>query len=200
MRSMLAQNDQIWHLSASAVNVEVNAFGTHNFEVDINKDLVLSGCSLYNFIASDLTVNDATNSTISTSANMQFISDSTFTFVLPQSLLQVYYEGVYIGYTELNGVEMYPGLNILSNQSLVIESYPENNNREVLNDFFGGYMAGNDQMVTLKGPIANNVLNGILELNVTSQGYNGPAITFGGLVTKTTLGMNISTRKLINVL
>ena len=127
-------------------------------------DLVLPGASLSNFIASDMTVHSATEHTIRTSADLQFLSDSRFTFQLPSSLLHVYFREHYIGSTQLQDASLSPGLNVMANQTLNIESHTNLSNRALLNVFFSQYLAGNDQEVILRGPVADNVLNGVLDL------------------------------------
>ena len=172
--------------------------GQIDYSVNIDKDLVLKGSNLYDFIASNFNVASATNYTVTTVADLNFISNSIFTFILPDTLMAVYCNDTYVGYAPLQSLSMTPGLNIISNQSLVIESYPKNGsytNREKLNSFFSNYISGENQKVTMKGPISgtkngqyypSTVLDGVLEENVIALGYDQGTLAFGGLVTSAT--------------
>eukprot|EP00486_Rosalina_sp_Unknown_P017028 CAMPEP_0201597352 /NCGR_PEP_ID=MMETSP0190_2-20130828/193893_1 /ASSEMBLY_ACC=CAM_ASM_000263 /TAXON_ID=37353 /ORGANISM="Rosalina sp." /LENGTH=437 /DNA_ID=CAMNT_0048058331 /DNA_START=561 /DNA_END=1874 /DNA_ORIENTATION=- len=199
-KQLLQNIDQAWHLSGSGVTLTVDTglMGKVDYSVDIDKDLVLKGANLYDFIASDFNVNSATNYTVTTVANLNFISNSIFTFDLPDTLMAVYLNDVYVGYAPLASLSMKPGLNIISNQSLVIESYPKNGsytNRQLLNEFFSNYISGENQKVTMKGPITatkdgqdypSTVLDGVLDENVIALGYEQGTLAFGGLVTSAT--------------
>ena len=192
--------DQTWHLSANEVTLTVDTgiMGEMDYTVNIDKDLVLKGANLYDFIASNFNVHSATNYTVTTVANLNFISNSLFTFELPDTLMAVYINDEYVGYAPLESLSMTPGLNSIFNQSLVIESYPENGsytNRQLLNSFFSNYISGENQKVTMKGPISgtkngqtypSTVLDGVLEENVIALGYDEGTLAFGGLVTSAT--------------
>merc|ERR1712154_97397 len=161
---------------------------TTDFTVNVNKELVLKGAKLYNFIASDMTVHGATESVIQSRSNLNFISQSLFTFNLPRSLLNIYFNDVYIGYSPLESLTMTPGLNTILNQDIFIEKTSDN--KEILDDFFSAYLRGTDQQITMRGPIASQskgygdiVIDGIMEQTVNSLGYKKGDLAFGGLVT-----------------
>ena len=208
-KELLKNIDQTWHLSGNDVTLTVDTgfMGKIDYSVDINKDLVLKGTNLYDFIASDFNVDSATNYTVTTIADLNFISNSIFTFILPDTLMAVYLNDEYIGYAPLPSLIMKPGLNIINNQSLVIESYPSKNgtlpNRDLLNTFFSNYISGKNQKVKMYGPVTavkngqdypSTVLDGVLSENVIALGYERGTLAFGGLVTSATqAGWTVST-------
>ena len=65
---------------------------------------------------------------------------------------------------------------------MIVESYPSTGNRDVLNTFFSEYLAANEQSLTVKGPISDNVLNGVLEVTGVVSGYSDD-FSFGALYT-----------------
>mmetsp|Transcript_48076 Transcript_48076/g.77014 ORF Transcript_48076/g.77014 Transcript_48076/m.77014 type:complete len:624 (-) Transcript_48076:44-1915(-) len=209
-KKLLQNTDQVWHLSGNDIvlTVDTGFFGKVAYSVNIDKDLILKGSNLYDFVASDFNVNAATNDTVTTLSNLNFISSSIFSFRLPDSLMAVYLHDTYIGYAPLAAFSIKPGLNVLSNQSLTIESYPGHNgsmnqNRVLLDDFFSNYIIGETQKVIMKGPIsgvkngkyyASTVLDGVLEETVIALGYDQGTLAFGGLVTSATQqGWKVST-------
>eukprot|EP01083_Nonionella_stella_P237397 832875_1 len=196
-KQLLQNQDQTWHISANnaKLTVDTNIIGKINYHVNLNKNLILKGAKLYNFIASDFNIASATESTITTISNLNFISDSTFTFHIPNTILSAYYKNIYIGYASISSLSMKPGFNTLYNQSLIIESYSSQNNRHLLGEFFGNYVSGINQQLILKGPISSTiggysvtatVIDGILEQILTALGYTKGNLAFGGLVTSAT--------------
>ena len=184
-KAMLQNADQTWHLHGEGAKLTVASI---DFTVNINQDLVLSGSKLYNFVASDMDIVAGSADSIESVSNLQFISDSIFTFVLPDSLMNVYFDGVYIGYSPLKSMSMVPGLNLVSNQSIVIVKTAENELK--LNEFFSAYMHGTDQEVIMRGPVSSDelgypslVLEGVMEQTVNSLGYGKGDAAFGGLLT-----------------
>merc|ERR1719384_2760913 len=82
-KALLQNVDQRWALYGEGVKLSVDSgFMTTDFTVNVNKELVLKGAKLYNFIASDMTVHGATESVIQSRSNLNFISQSLFTFNL----------------------------------------------------------------------------------------------------------------------
>eukprot|EP01084_Bolivina_argentea_P047991 88461_1 len=187
----LLQNiDQTWHLSGRGVTLTVDAVNK-DFTVNVEKDLVLKAAHLFNFIASDMNVNSATTKTVRSVSNLKFISQSIFEFHLPNTLMYVYYDDVYIGYSPLDGLAMIPGLNTIEHQDIIIEKTSDNEGK--LDEFFSNYLHGIDQEVFMKGPIPDTakgysslVIDGIFQQTVTSLGYTGGDLAFGGLLTSAT--------------
>merc|ERR1719464_1351806 len=112
--------------------------------------------------------------------------------------MAVYYKGVQVGTAPLSAMALNPGFNVINNQTLFIEKMVDGNvsNEGALNEFFEGYMAGEDQVVRMKGPVAGvgpdgkvypeTVIDGILENNITALGYAGGDLAFGALTTSAT--------------
>eukprot|EP01083_Nonionella_stella_P185062 673796_1 len=194
-KALLHNTDQVWRITGHDVKltVDTGVIGTVSFSVHINKDLVLKGAQLYNFIATNFNVDSATTNTISTFSTLNFISDSIFTFYLPDTLLSVYYEGTYIGYAPLPALGIKPGLNTIPTQDLIIESTSALQNRGILGEFFSHYIGGENQHVVMTGPVMSKskgypstVLDGVLEETLVAMGYTQGNLAFGGVVTSAT--------------
>lgn len=196
----LTQNiDQTWHLSASDVELVVNpGFGTMKFTVDLQKDMILKGANLINFVASNLNVRSATSKLVTASSDLTFYAESLFTFGLPDVSMLIYYEGVQVGSAPLRAMDIVPGYNSILNQTLLIEkiTFDDNTtNEDAINNFLEGYVAGRDQIVQMNGPVAGvgptgkvyveTVLDGTLSSNITALGHVGD-IAFGALTTSAT--------------
>merc|ERR1719242_1605711 len=187
-----------WHLHASDVDLHVDAGATMSFHVSLDKNLILKGANLFNFIASNVNVRSATATLVEASSDLTFYVESLFTFNLPDVLMEVYYKGVRVGSAPLSAMALDPGYNEIRNQTLFIEKLKEGNtsNEGVLNEFFEQWMAGNDQIVKMKGPVSGvgadgkvygeSVIDGILENNITAVGYGGGNLATGALTTSAT--------------
>merc|ERR1719206_45634 len=102
IRSLLQNNDQIWVISAPGIKLSVHSPFSNSMSfhigVDLRKELILPGAHLYDLVASNFNVQSATETTIHALSDLNFVVDSTLRLVLPNTALDIYVNGTYIGY------------------------------------------------------------------------------------------------------
>eukprot|EP01084_Bolivina_argentea_P165160 286986_1 len=188
----LMQNiDQIWKISANNLKISV---GILRFTVNLNKDLRLPGIHLYDFVASNFDANSATNVSINAISDLDFVSDTILTLILPMILLQMYTNNVYIGYVVMNNLTIKRGHNIIKNQQIVVDSNGINNGDEI-SKFLSEYVQNHNQNITIVGPYARQIngknykpliIDGIMEQTTLALGYSFGSLAFGSTLTSET--------------
>ena len=185
----LQNEDQIWYLSNINKQQIKTKIGLISMKIDVNfnKELILKGATLISFIASNFSVSKATNNKLYTYSDASFYSTTIFNVILPNnSILNLYINNTYIGYSPLKNNKLIPGLNIMNQIPMIIEK--NINNIQIIENFLSSFIEGNNQMVELRGPVLYNttkktVIDNIVSIEVLATGSpQGNQLAFGGLV------------------
>lgn len=186
-KQLLLGHDQYWNIKSknNKLKVHINNNLKYNTNVNIDKILTLPSSNLEDFISYNFDVLKATPNTLYTKSDITFRSNSILTFQLPSTLMNIYIGDEYIGQSNLDPISMNPGKNAIN--GTIMQVIKNNNNIKTIESFFSNYIIGKDQIVILKGPINNIVIDNIIEQQVIAKGSPEINLAFGGIANKVTL-------------